>query len=124
MNNECIPLKSAAYTRVITVHCTAGVTGKKFVATISGRQSVYIPDFLVMFRDKTGKTRTEMIEIKPAKEVPGATSPSGRITKRTQLTQAINAAKWQAAMRFCAKRGIFFRIMTEKEMFAYNKKKK
>jgi hypothetical protein len=39
MNNECIPLKSAAYTRVITVHCTAGVTGKKFVAAISSRQS-------------------------------------------------------------------------------------
>lgn len=39
MNNECIPLKSAAYTRVITVHCTLAVTGKKFVAPISGRQS-------------------------------------------------------------------------------------
>jgi hypothetical protein len=39
MTNECIPLKSAAYTRVITVHCTAGVTGKKFVAAVSGRQS-------------------------------------------------------------------------------------
>jgi|SRR5215471_11455952 len=39
MNNECIPLKSAAYTRVITCHCTAGVTGKKFVAAIVGRQS-------------------------------------------------------------------------------------
>jgi hypothetical protein len=39
MTNECIPLKSAAYTRVITVHCTLGVTGKKFVAAISGRQS-------------------------------------------------------------------------------------
>jgi len=39
MNNECIPLKSAAYTRVITVHCTAGVTGKKFVGVITGRQS-------------------------------------------------------------------------------------
>lgn len=39
MNNECIPLKSAAYTRVITVQCTLAVTGKKFVALIVGRQS-------------------------------------------------------------------------------------
>jgi hypothetical protein len=39
VNNECIPLKSAAYTQVITVHCTAGVTGKKFVAVLTGRQS-------------------------------------------------------------------------------------
>lgn len=39
MQNECIPLKSAAYTRVITVHTAAGVTGKKFVASIDGRQS-------------------------------------------------------------------------------------
>jgi hypothetical protein len=39
MNNECIPLKSAAYSRVITVHTVAGVTGKKFVGPITGRQS-------------------------------------------------------------------------------------
>jgi hypothetical protein len=39
MTNECIPLKSAAYTRVITVHTVLAVTGKKFVGPISGRQS-------------------------------------------------------------------------------------
>lgn len=39
MNNECIPLKAAAYTRVITVHTVLAVTGKKFVAAATGRQS-------------------------------------------------------------------------------------
>ena len=40
MNNECIPLISAAYTKVETVHVqTTGVTGKKFVGPITSRQS-------------------------------------------------------------------------------------
>jgi hypothetical protein len=39
MNNECIPLKSAAYTQVITVHAVLAVTGKRFVGPITGRQS-------------------------------------------------------------------------------------
>ena len=39
MNNECIPLREAAYTRKITVHTTGAVVGKKFVAAIASRQS-------------------------------------------------------------------------------------
>jgi hypothetical protein len=39
------------------------------------------------------------------------------ISKRTQLQQIINRAKWAAAAQYCAKRGWFFRIMTEKDLF-------
>jgi|SRR5580765_2853780 len=39
MNNECIPLREAAYTQRLTVHCTAAVTGKRFVAPLGARQS-------------------------------------------------------------------------------------
>lgn len=39
MTNECIPLFEGPYTKVQTVHCTAAVTGKCFVAPLTTRQS-------------------------------------------------------------------------------------
>lgn len=81
-------------------------------------QSIYIPDFFITFVDRHGKSRAEMIEIKPLKEVPGADPRGRRVTRETKLAQALNAVKWQAAMAFCKKRGIFFRIMTERDLFS------
>jgi TnsA endonuclease N terminal len=87
------------------------------------RWSVYIPDFLVSFVDRDGKARVEMIEVKPLKEVPGAealTEGMGkkvRLSRVDRLVQAINAAKWEAARKFCAKRNIHFRVMTEADLF-------
>jgi hypothetical protein len=84
---------------------------------LTGRHTVYIPDFLVIYQDKSGKNKVEMIEVKPAKEVPGLLNESKKLTKKDMMAQALNMAKWQAAMAFCKKRGIHFRIMTEMELF-------
>jgi hypothetical protein len=78
------------------------------------RWSSYIPDFLVVYVDKNNKKHAELIEIKPAKESP---LYEGRVSQRTRLTQAVNAAKWMAAAKYCAKRGWTFRVMTEAELF-------
>ncbi len=83
-------------------------------------QTVYVPDFVIVYEDRNGKKRAEMIEVKPAKEVPGMTE--GKMTKRDQAAQALNYVKWQAAMAFCSKRNITFRVLTENEI--YNTKKK
>ncbi len=85
----------------------------------TGKWTMYIPDFLVVYIDKNSKKHVEMIEIKPEKELPGY---KGRVNSRTKLVQAINAAKWQAALAFCVKRGWSFRVATEKELFGYKKK--
>lgn len=82
-------------------------------------QTVYVPDFVIVYEDKSGKKHAEMIEVKPAKEVPGLTE--GKVGKREQAMQALNYIKWQAALAFCKKRGIRFRVMTEHEI--YGKKK-
>ncbi len=76
--------------------------------------SMYVPDFMVVFKDKSGKQRCEMLEVKPAKEHPNF---RGKVSKQTKLIQAINAAKWAAAATFCAKNKIFFRVLTENDMF-------
>jgi len=86
--------------------------------------SVYVPDFLVLYATADGRQRCEMIEVKPYKEVPGVPLGKGRSAKKTELTQMINAAKWQAARAFCTKRGIYFRVMTENEIFQWGGGKK
>lgn len=85
---------------------------------ITGKQTVYIPDFVVTYRDAKGNIRCEMIEVKPLKEVPGMPSGGGnKSARKTQLVQIVNKAKWHAARSFCTKRGIYFRVMTEDQIF-------
>ena len=80
----------------------------------TGRQSIYIPDFLVHYEDKTGKTKVEVIEIKPIKQT---LEEKARGT-RAKMIVAINKAKWTAAHKWCKENGMVFRVMTEHNMFA------
>ena len=90
---------------------------------LTGKQTVYVPDFLVVYQDRTGGHRAEMIEVKPAKEVPGMLNETKKLSKKDRLSQVVNAAKWQAAASFCAKRRIRFRVMTENDLFLFKRKK-
>lgn len=87
------------------------------------QQSMYIPDFLIVYQDMKGRKHVEMIEIKPFKEVPGV-GAGGKRSRMDQLSQTVNAAKWIAAKIYCAKRGIHFRIITEKDLFVFERKDK
>jgi hypothetical protein len=86
---------------------------------LTNRQTVYIPDFLVVY-ESNGRKVAEMIEVKPAKEVPGMLNE--KLSKRDRLAQILNAAKWQAAIAFCAKRNIRFRVITEKDLYVFKRK--
>lgn len=106
----------------VVAWCSEGVT-IPYRNPLTGRHTVYIPDFIIVYQDDKGNSRAEMIEVKPAKEVPGMLNEK-KISKKDRLAQALNAAKWQAAVAFCKKRGITFRVMTELDMFPTGKKKK
>jgi len=80
----------------------------------TGRMTVYVPDFLVYYEDKNGKSKTELIEIKPLKQT---TMEKARGIKAKAVV-AINKAKWAAAQNWAKKHGIVFRVMTEADMFA------
>jgi len=86
---------------------------------LTGHWSMYIPDFLVIYMDKNSQKHCDMIEIKPEKEMPGF---AGKVTSRTKLIQTINAAKWQAAIAYCVKRGWCFRVMCERDLFSFKRK--
>jgi len=80
----------------------------------TGRSTVYIPDFLIHYQDKNGKSKVEVIEIKPIRQT---LAEKARGTK-AKMVVAINKAKWTSAQSWCKKHGMVFRIMTEENMFA------
>ena len=80
---------------------------------LTGKNTVYVPDFLIKYQDKNGTTRAELVEIKPKKE----TFMEAARSRRDKAYVILNSAKWAAAMSFCAKNGIQFRVINEDSLF-------
>ena len=81
---------------------------------ITGKHTIYVPDFIVNYVDKTGKPHVEVIEIKPLRQSIMEKAKGAR----ARAVVAINTAKWISASKWCAKNGMKFRVMTEADMFA------
>jgi hypothetical protein len=81
---------------------------------LTGRQTIYVPDFFVVYNDKNGKKHAELVEVKPASQ-----------TLREQVGKSLynqeqyvrNMAKWEAANAWCKQKGIKFRVVNESEIF-------
>lgn len=84
-----------------------------YINPLTGKQTVYVPDFLIVYIDKNSKKHSELVEIKPLKE----TLTENAKTKKDKLRVALNMAKWKAAYKWCGKRGLQFRVMTEEQLF-------
>lgn len=83
-----------------------------YVDPFTGQYTVYVPDFLVMFDDKKGNRRVELWEIKPMSQA--NLNESKR--PKDQLAIVKNAAKWKAAQKWCSKKGITFKVITEESI--------
>ena len=81
---------------------------------ITGRQTIYIPDFLMSFQAH-GKIKTALVEIKPLHE---SLHEHARNAKDARQIDR-NLAKWEAAISWCQRRGdVEFVVLTEAELFA------
>lgn len=80
---------------------------------LTGRQTIYVPDFLITYRDKTNRMRAELIEIKPKKQ----SIIESRASDRDRAIVALNYAKWDAATKWCRRQGLQFRVITEDDIF-------
>lgn len=81
---------------------------------LTGRQTVYVPDFFVNFVDKDGKQHAELWEIKPLNQ--SVLEKTGRSkTNREQYVK--NSAKWEAAIHFCKNHNIRFRVINESDIY-------
>jgi hypothetical protein len=81
---------------------------------LTGKHTVYVPDFFIQYVDKANRVLTELIEIKPASQ-----SILERVGKNkyNQAQFIKNQAKWAAASIWCKQQGIKFRIVNENDLF-------
>ena len=89
---------------------------------LDGKTHRYFPDFFLKYRDKDGKMRNLVVEVKPAKDLKEPQTNPSRRTKSWAYSVkmwAINQAKWEAAKEWCADHNYEFRIFTEKELFGH-----
>lgn len=87
---------------------------------LTGKQTIYVPDFFIVYGDQTGAQRVELIEVKPANQT--LKERLGK-NKTNQAQWIINQAKWEAARAWCKQKNILFRIVTENEIFHQGKKR-
>jgi len=79
----------------------------------TNKATIYVPDFFIVYIDKTGAKRAELIEIKPSTQ---STLESAKSVK-DQAAAVLNMYKWQAAQAWCKAQGITFRVVTENDIF-------
>lgn len=86
---------------------------------LTGRNTIYVPDFFIVYQDKRGTRRAELIEVKPKSQT---TMESAR-SQRDKAAVAVNYAKWEAATAWCKNQGITFRVVTEQDIYQQGRKR-
>jgi hypothetical protein len=84
----------------------------------TNKNTIYIPDFMIMYMNKNNEKFGELIEIKPNKQT--TLEAAGR-SMRDQAAAVLNAYKWQAAQAWCSQNGLRFRVLTEHDIFHQGK---
>lgn len=77
------------------------------------RQSIYIPDYYVQVLTSKGIIKNVIYEVKPASQ----TFISKAKSFHNKCALLVNRFKWKAALDFCNKHGIEFKILTEEQIF-------
>lgn len=85
---------------------------------ITGKQSIYIPDFLITYRTRANQVVAELIEIKPKKQ----SIVESKASARDRAIVAVNYAKWDAATKWARRNGLTFRVINEDQIFRNGQK--
>lgn len=85
----------------------------------TNKNTIYVPDFLIIYVDKNNQKHAELIEVKPSTE----TTLEAARSVRDRAYVALNMAKWQAATAWCKNQGLTFRVVTENEIFHQGRKR-
>ncbi len=88
---------------------------------LTGRQTIYVPDFFIVYNDKNGKKNAEVVEIKPASHT--LREAVGK-SQYNQQQYVKNLAKWEAALAWCKQQNIKFRVINEGDIFHQGGKRK
>ena len=85
---------------------------------LTGKMTMYVPDFIVTYQGPKGMTKAEIIEIKPKKQ----SLLESKMKDRDRAIIAVNYAKWHAATLWAKQNGLTFRVITEDQIFHQGKK--
>ena len=83
------------------------------------KKARYFPDFIIHYERADGVMMTEVIEIKPQRQIDGPPQSPKRKTKswaNEVQTYIINQKKWEAAAKWCEDKGYSFRLISEKHL--------
>ena len=86
---------------------------------LTGKNSMYIPDFFITYRSRDDKTRAELVEIKPKKQ----SLIESKASDRDRAIVAVNYAKWDAATKWAQRQGLTFRVINEDQIYHQGAKK-
>jgi hypothetical protein len=88
---------------------------------LTGKQTIYVPDFFIVYVDKDKKKHAEVVEVKPSNHT--LLEKVGK-SQYNQQQYVKNMAKWEAANKWCKQQGIRFRVVGEDEIFHKGGKRK
>ena len=87
----------------------------------TGKYSIYVPDFFVVYNEKGGKKRAEVIEVKPKNQTMRESVGKSRFNQEQYVK---NMAKWEAASAWCKQKRVRFRIVNEEDIFHTGQKRR
>ncbi|MGY8864094.1 MAG: TnsA endonuclease N-terminal domain-containing protein [Methylophagaceae bacterium] len=88
---------------------------------LTGKHTIYVPDFFIVYTGKKGGQQVELIEVKPENQT--VFEKLGR-SAHNKAAWIVNQAKWEAATKWCKSKGIRFRVISEKDIFHNGGKRK
>ena len=86
----------------------------------TGKFTIYVPDFFLVYGDRNGKQHVELVEVKPANQTIKEKVANSTSNKALYV---LNQAKWQAARAYCKQKGMYFRIVNEGDIFHQGKRR-
>lgn len=88
---------------------------------LTGKSTIYVPDFFIVYVDKNHSKHAEVVEIKPSNHT--ILEKVGK-SRYNQEQYVKNMAKWEAATAWCKQQGVKFRIISEDDIFHQGGKRK
>jgi len=88
---------------------------------LTGKHTIYVPDFFVVYSDKNGSKHAEVVEVKPANQT--IKEQVGK-SQYNQQQYVKNLAKWEAAHAWCKQQGVKFRVVNENDIFHTGSKRR
>ena len=88
---------------------------------LTGKYTIYVPDFFIVYQDRNGKKNAEVVEVKPANQTLREKVGKSRYNQEQYIK---NMAKWEAASAWCKQKKLRFRIVSEDDIFHTGSKKR